>query len=378
MRILHTADWHLRDRQYGRGFRGKDFVDRANEVIDVAIERRVDCIINGGDTFHINRPSGPMMDVLFDIHLRLKKHGIPMFVVTGNHDAADPSYLNFPDYAAFRDHETPLEERTGVVCIDNQRLNFKGMTIAGFPAATEAPALIAQVKEQPADIVVWHGAIKEFCPPVMDVPVGVDDLPAGPLAWLLGDIHLPGKKRNTHGALVSYPGPIELVERGEPARKVVDLYDLRPGEAFPDDPTEIQLDTRPVVFLTVADNEQADQALALVRETVRLSPKRGPLVFLRFHRSCRDIVGRIQEFLDPTDSVFLCASFHTTFLSAVDCSEVDALRPDLVACVVETVTVDSPLHGLCKTLVSREIAARSELAMWVDARLGENLRAEHT
>lgn len=377
LKILHTADWHLRNRQYGRNFRRKDFAMAVEDVLHIAADNKCDCIINGGDTFDNNRPSEEMLDILFKTHHRLLEMGIPMFVVTGNHDASDPSYLKFPDYTG--------GNPAGVVCIDHKVVEFKGLVIAGFPASAEPDHVRTRVagiadEKGGVDIVVWHGAVEDFVPFPMANSWSMAEMPTEcARAWLLGDIHLPGRKRLDDGAIVSYPGPIELCERGEPAVKHVDLYTLEDGwrdKQFPD-PVEITIDTRPVVFLTAADDAQADQCLQRIREEIRNSPERGPLVFLRYERSQKGLVNRITDELDLSDSVFMAASFQNEMdLSVFGAANSSFAPPELADVAAEEIPSGHPLHDLTKRLVERNANPVAEVAKWVDGQISMRTEAE--
>ncbi len=128
IRFIHTADWHILDMQYGRSFRGDDFRRAISQVVQYAVDNKVDFIVNGGDILDKDRPSGSMMDFLFDVDRRLSRAGIPMYTVTGNHDAADPSFLTLPGYK---------RERTdaGIVCLDYKHIAAPGgLRISGYPA----------------------------------------------------------------------------------------------------------------------------------------------------------------------------------------------------------------------------------------------------
>ena len=182
IKFIHTADWHICDYQYGRTFRGEDVTRSVWEIVDLAIAEKFDFIVNGGDTFQIKTPSGGMLDLLFAVHQKLKAAGIPMFIVTGNHDMMEPSFLKLPAYA-------DNEELAGVVCIDNRVIEYKGLKIAGFPGHPwqEVAPLIAAL--EPVDILCWHGAIDAFVPFPMDNAWAWGDLPRGKAkAWLLVEL----------------------------------------------------------------------------------------------------------------------------------------------------------------------------------------------
>lgn len=382
VRFMHTADWHIRDIQYGRRFRGDDFRKSILEVIDLAIYNKVDFILNGGDTLHINRPSETMLEFLFEVHQKLKEANIPMFTVTGNHDASEPSFLRFPE----KNSSNP--GLGGIICIDNDVVTVKGLRIAGFPAVPFGPkkeedgsrildldkgtTLLERLSRMdPVDIVVWHGALEEFVPFPMRDSGSLSELPVDKAkAWLLGDIHLRARKRSESQVLFSYPGTVEMCERGEPAQKFVDIYELNEGwrdKPFPE-PVELPIRTRPVIFLTVADEVEADQALSKIRQTVLDNPGCSPLIFARYAREHKSFVNRVNEIIDPRDTVFRAAPFQNAFRGQVHAGAAGTM-PSLQDVVDEVVPPGSPVNELSRKLVFREAMIRHEITSWVEKTL---------
>jgi exonuclease SbcD len=388
--FLHTADWHIRDVQYGRRFRGIDYQKSIRQIVDLAIQNKVDFIINGGDTLHINRPSETMLEFLFEIHQLLKEAGIPMYTVTGNHDASNPSFLQFP---ARQDKEPG---KGGIVCIDNQVVEIGGIRISGFTAIPFGPkpndtgareldtkngiTLLDHVTDRaPVDICVWHGALDEFVPFPMSNSGSMLELPANyARAWLLGDIHLRDRKRLENGVLVSYPGPPEMCERGEPAIKYVDHYTLEPDwreRPFPE-PIELELQTRPVIFLSVADDAQADQALQRIRQSIAENPGHSPMIFARYAREQKPWVNRVHELIDPKETVFRAAAFGSAYRGPVAGLSEEETLPSLPQIADEVVPPGTPVNQLARKLVLPDMNIRHEIVTWVENILNPDITKE--
>jgi DNA repair exonuclease SbcCD nuclease subunit len=355
-------------------------------MIDIAIARKVTCIVNGGDTFQFKRPGTRLQAVLLEGHGRLKSAGIPMYVVTGNHDASEPSLLEFPALQdwygnltkmpdgealdVFR-RERRLESMTGIVCVDNARVRLpNGMTLAGFPACVDNNTMLAELRSNPADIVVWHGAVDEFVPFPMpnSLPMAYLDLP-GIKAWLLGDIHLPGVQRTTeHDCLVAYPGPLEMCEKGEEAEKKVDIYKVTAGSPFPD-PEFVPVPCRKVLFLTVNDDTQADDACEKVMATLREHPD-GILIYMSYDKKHREIVSRVNSIIDPRTTVFIPAQHKTEYQQRAS-KMTSGGRPELSEVIAEVVPPGSRLNEICRSLAERGKNARPVIVEWIDQRLKE-------
>ena len=93
MRILHTADIHLGtdlyghyDPQIGGSSRLQDFAAALDRTVDYAIDAGIDLFLFAGDAYKTRDPS-PTQQREFALRLRrLLEAGIPVFLLTGNHD----------------------------------------------------------------------------------------------------------------------------------------------------------------------------------------------------------------------------------------------------------------------------------------------------
>jgi exonuclease SbcD len=86
MRFLHTADWHL-----GRQIRGKsraaEFEAVLAEIVQIAVDERVDVLLVAGDIWDTAAPSPDADRLLFDALRPLVLHDIEVVLVAGNHDS---------------------------------------------------------------------------------------------------------------------------------------------------------------------------------------------------------------------------------------------------------------------------------------------------
>lgn len=95
MRILHLSDVHLGYRQYqrltptGANQREADVAGTFRRAVDLAIERRPDLVLIGGDVFHHVRPANPAILWAFKqfARLALALPDVRIVMVAGNHDA---------------------------------------------------------------------------------------------------------------------------------------------------------------------------------------------------------------------------------------------------------------------------------------------------
>jgi exonuclease SbcD len=93
MRIVHLADLHLGTELYGRydaatgsSSRLADFADMLDRVVEQAIETRADLFLFGGDAYKTRDPNPTQQRELARRLHRLLAAGVPVFLLTGNHD----------------------------------------------------------------------------------------------------------------------------------------------------------------------------------------------------------------------------------------------------------------------------------------------------
>ena len=93
MKILHFADLHLGVENYGRldpatglSSRLLDFLAVFDQLVDFALENEVDLVLFCGDAYKSREPSQTHQREFARRVKRLVEGGIPVFLLTGNHD----------------------------------------------------------------------------------------------------------------------------------------------------------------------------------------------------------------------------------------------------------------------------------------------------
>ncbi|MBI3682560.1 MAG: exonuclease subunit SbcD [Acidobacteria bacterium] len=85
MRLLHTADWHI-----GRMLRGRSRLDEQqkalDEVLEIAVREKVDCLLVAGDVFDSQAPPAEAERLVYGFFAGLAAKQIPAVVIAGNHD----------------------------------------------------------------------------------------------------------------------------------------------------------------------------------------------------------------------------------------------------------------------------------------------------
>ena len=102
VKLLHTSDWHL-----GRSLIQADLLPAQRAfldwLVDLAVGERVDAVLVAGDVYDRSVPSAEAMTALEGALVALSEAGIPLVLISGNHDS--PTRLGFG---------SRLHERAGV------------------------------------------------------------------------------------------------------------------------------------------------------------------------------------------------------------------------------------------------------------------------
>ncbi len=87
MRLIHTSDWHL-----GRTLHGEDLLGHQAAFLDwllaEATERQVDAVLVAGDIYDRAVPPVDAVRLLDDALLGFARAGLPVILISGNHDSA--------------------------------------------------------------------------------------------------------------------------------------------------------------------------------------------------------------------------------------------------------------------------------------------------
>jgi len=93
MKIIHFADLHLGVEAYGHinpesglSSRLEDFLRALDRLVDFALAEKVDLVLFCGDAYKTREPSQTQQREFAKRIKRLSEAGIPLFMVTGNHD----------------------------------------------------------------------------------------------------------------------------------------------------------------------------------------------------------------------------------------------------------------------------------------------------
>ena len=93
MKIIHFADLHLGVETYGHinpetglSSRLEDYLKALDQVVDYAIENKIDLVLFCGDAYKSREPSQTQQREFAKRIKRLSEGGVPLFLLIGNHD----------------------------------------------------------------------------------------------------------------------------------------------------------------------------------------------------------------------------------------------------------------------------------------------------
>lgn len=86
MRFLHTADWHI-GKTIARRQRLDEAAAALRQMVEIAVEERVDAVLVCGDVYEHLAPSAEAEGIVYDTLLALERHRIAVVITPGNHDA---------------------------------------------------------------------------------------------------------------------------------------------------------------------------------------------------------------------------------------------------------------------------------------------------
>jgi exonuclease SbcD len=123
VKILHFADAHIdmaslgrRDPQSGLPLRVLDFLKSLDQIVNTAIEEKVDLVIFAGDAYKDRSPAPTYQREWGKRVMRLSRAGIPTLLLVGNHDTS-PALGRAHALDAFETLEVP-----NVIVVDSPAL----------------------------------------------------------------------------------------------------------------------------------------------------------------------------------------------------------------------------------------------------------------
>lgn len=257
IRILHTGDWHLGMRQYGLLLREGDMYAAAQQVLQIALERRVHAILIAGDIFDATKPPAIAVVVMQKLAQLAREHGIRVLGIDGNHDACAGHWLEVCGIE-------PIGGKVVTVAADGLSLDIAGIDNCRPGVFYEQVERFKAAGVRP-QILTIHQAVAELCDfPKTDysaLQMSTQLQPLGVKYVAMGDIHAY-HETVIGGIRYAYPGSIEVTAIDEPATKTVSIVTWDGAEIRTQ---AVVVPTRP--FYTCSFSSEADVDTILARVT---------------------------------------------------------------------------------------------------------------
>lgn len=215
--FAHIGDTHLwSSGQWSKTARGLALVGAVFNVIDAAHAKGIRTILNGGDAINAVRPSPETVMQLRQIDERLRKLGMVMVMVSGNHDYTGALHW----VHVCTDQARNRADGTGIIMVDFGAYKLKsGLTVFGIPGVSAQLIRETNAAYSPcSDIVVAHFTADGDAPFTGDHPTTGDAINAGTKFLAMGDLHKKFQRFERHhdrDVLVVMPGSTSMCSVAE-------------------------------------------------------------------------------------------------------------------------------------------------------------------
>ena len=166
MKIIHLADSHLGFSSYSRlDSHGRNRIEEMvyagfDQVIEKIIRLHPDAVVHAGDVFHHVRPKIKPLVVFQKGLFRLKEAGIPIIIISGNHDAPK-SYSQTSPFRLF-------EGLKGVHIV--QKYGYERFPVGDYdfhciPFCLEPQDYLTEfgkIERSGRDVLVMHGLVESL------------------------------------------------------------------------------------------------------------------------------------------------------------------------------------------------------------------------
>lgn len=301
VKFLHVSDTHLGKRNYKLVEREKDFFRVFKQIVSLALEKKVDFIVHSGDLFDVGTPSHSVIIRCVKELNRLKKHGIPVFIVPGSHDMhLDTTIISLLEAVGLVTnlaHPRYRRVEKGKLLLSGEV--FKGVFLCGVEGRRARirdlfnNLKIVWPENFNFSIFVFHHTISDVSTLIMDIPTS--SLPKGFDYYAAGHWHGVWDKDKIH-----YPGSTEFCSLTEMKTSDSKFVNLVENGVI----TKIKLNTRRIIRKTVNVNGLSPRE-ATEKCLTKISEKgNGELLILELEGTLRTgTKGEINKLLINEESV---------------------------------------------------------------------------
>jgi exonuclease SbcD len=166
LKIIHLADSHLGFSSYGRlDQHGQNRIEEMvysgfERTIEKIVQLKPDAVIHAGDVFHHVRPKIKPLVVFQRGLQRLTEAGIPIIVISGNHDAPKSYSLTSPFRLFENLRDTHIAQRYKYECFEVGDHNFHCIPFCLDPE--EYLTEFEKIKRSGRDVLIMHGLVESL------------------------------------------------------------------------------------------------------------------------------------------------------------------------------------------------------------------------
>ena len=229
IKILHTADLHLDSPLNSLALRDENLKNRVQvatretlkKIVNIAIEENVIAVLICGDLFdRIERSANTSAFLMIQIH-RLKRAGIHVFYIKGNHDVGNPISVTID----FPNNVHCFDAKGGYVQLDSADVCIHGISFSG---KTAPESLIPKFKPPMpgmVNIAMMHTSVNGSAGHDIYAPCKVNEMiSTGFDYWALGHIHK--RKVYAERPWIVMPGMPQGRDVGESGTKSITLINI--------------------------------------------------------------------------------------------------------------------------------------------------------
>ena len=309
-KIAIVSDIHLGTRQYGLKERSQDFLAAFSDVASKVVAKHPDALIIGGDLFDSPRPDAASVLSAMKSVAVVRKAGIPVYGIDGNHDMSGGNWLRVAGIEPL-DHLRSVE-------IGGRRI--RGVHYLGGRDLISTLSMLADSGEK-CDVLTMHFALHEMngggtadtgvaeLSPILD-KMGVKCV-------LMGHVHIPSA-RMFNGIMFVNPGSTELKSSNEPRDKYFFMVDLDDYSC-----REVPVKTREIVDVEIASEEKLVEFQNMLRKEAAAGGDRA-LYNVIADADMEDVFKRLSQSVKETGAVariVICARQDRDVAPMVDRQE---------------------------------------------------------
>jgi DNA repair exonuclease SbcCD nuclease subunit len=214
------------------------------------------------------------------------------------------------------------------------------------------------------DIVMWHGAIREFCGFPMESALPLADIPTGKCILLaMGVFHVTNDLELSDGSPVIYPGSTELCSASEEPQKNVYYYEFVGGKLTHKEVVPIH--TRKALFFRINNENDVVDAIAQIEKAAGSKP----IIIVRYDRTVPSVVNRLRV-VTPQDCILRTAPLAAINIHAplTPSATSDKVMADFLG---DYITEGTDLYELGLQMLDPEAAALEALSTYIEKTLNK-------